>query len=99
MELGSGRISWGQWCAVNVLKAHAPTEDRSSDSRGSLCQEMRADVRQFCNCALKKAQGHQEGFRLNIKHINFWSALMALIYGTETYTKILLAAIKRGGIS
>jgi hypothetical protein len=33
----------------------------------------------------------------NIKHINFWSALMALIYGTETYTKIFLAAIKRGG--
>jgi hypothetical protein len=37
VELGSDRISWGQWCDVTILKARAPTEDKSSDSRGSLC--------------------------------------------------------------
>jgi hypothetical protein len=58
---------------------------------------MRAGATQLCNCAFKKAQGYQEGFRLNIKHINFCSTLMVLIYGTETYTKILLAAIKCRG--
>jgi hypothetical protein len=46
---------------------------------------MRAGVRQFYNYAFKKAQGHREGFRLTIKHTNFWSTLMVLIYGTETY--------------
>ena len=42
VELGSDRISWGHWCDVTVLKAHAPIQDNGKDSRGSLCQEIRA---------------------------------------------------------
>jgi hypothetical protein len=44
MELGSDRISWGHWFDVPFLRAHAPTEDKSDDSRGSLCQEITAGV-------------------------------------------------------